>query len=171
MGGPDLAEVKARDPKGVKARRADKWDFAPPGGESYAMLAERLRPWLASLSADAFVVSHGGVARVLMTYLRACPPRSRLTRPSFRAARSCSRMAATGGSVEPAGLLAPAAGLGRNDPAARRRLRLIALARFVVRDVSPQLVRLILAIPAPHEPGQSPRRECEPRESLCLTKS
>ncbi len=66
-------EVKARDPRGVKARRADKWDFAPPGGESYAMLTERLRPWLASLSADAFVVSHGGVARAFMTMLAGVP--------------------------------------------------------------------------------------------------
>jgi broad specificity phosphatase PhoE len=67
------AEVRVSDPKGVKARRADKWDFAPPGGESYAMLTERLRSWLASLSADAFVVSHGGVARVLMTLLARVP--------------------------------------------------------------------------------------------------
>jgi broad specificity phosphatase PhoE len=66
-------EVKARDPRGVKARRADKWDFAPPGGESYAMLTERLRPWLASLSDDAFVVSHGGVARAFMTMLAGVP--------------------------------------------------------------------------------------------------
>ena len=66
-------EVKTRDPKGVKARNADKWDFAPPGGESYAMLAERLRPWLASLAADAFVVSHGGVVRALMTLLAGVP--------------------------------------------------------------------------------------------------
>jgi broad specificity phosphatase PhoE len=66
-------EVKARDPKGVKARRADKWDFAPPGDESYAMLSERLRPWLASLSADAFIVSHGGVARAFMTMLAGVP--------------------------------------------------------------------------------------------------
>jgi probable phosphoglycerate mutase len=66
-------EVVARDPEGASARRADKWDFAPPGGESYAMLTERLRPWLASLSADAFVVSHGGVARALMTLLAGVP--------------------------------------------------------------------------------------------------
>jgi probable phosphoglycerate mutase len=66
-------EVKTRDPKGVRARNADKWDFAPPGGESYAMLAERLRPWLASLTADAFVVSHGGVVRALMTLLAGVP--------------------------------------------------------------------------------------------------
>jgi len=67
-------EVRERDPKGLKARSADKWDFAPPGGESYAMLADRLRPWLQSLSADAFVVSHGGVARVFLTTLAGVAP-------------------------------------------------------------------------------------------------
>ena len=54
-------EIEARDPKGVKARNSDKWIFAPPGGESYATLAARLRPWLDGLTADAFVVAHGGV--------------------------------------------------------------------------------------------------------------
>ena len=62
-------EVKALDPKGVAARRVDKWGFVPPGGESYAMLAERVRVWLEALAADAFVVSHGGVARALMTLI------------------------------------------------------------------------------------------------------
>jgi broad specificity phosphatase PhoE len=68
------AEVRARDPNGVKARRADKWRFAPPGGESYAMLAGRLKPWLASLAGDAFIVSHGGVARAFMTLIAGAPP-------------------------------------------------------------------------------------------------
>jgi len=67
------SEVKARDPAGIAARRADKWGFAPPGGESYAMLAERIRPWLRALSADAFVVAHGGVARALMRLLAGVP--------------------------------------------------------------------------------------------------
>ena len=67
------AEVRARDLKGFKARRADKWNFAPPGGESYAMLAERVRGWLTRLTTDAFIVSHGGVARALMTILANVP--------------------------------------------------------------------------------------------------
>jgi probable phosphoglycerate mutase len=46
------AEIRARDPAAVAARRADKWGFAPPGGESYAMLAERVRGWLDSLAAN-----------------------------------------------------------------------------------------------------------------------
>ena len=62
-------EVKARDPGGVAARRADKWNFVPPRGESYAMLSERVRAWLDTLTAETFVVSHGGVARALMVLL------------------------------------------------------------------------------------------------------
>jgi broad specificity phosphatase PhoE len=67
-------EIEARDPKGVRARRKDKWSFAPPDGESYAMLAERLRPWLNGLAGDAFVVSHGGVARALMSLIAGVAP-------------------------------------------------------------------------------------------------
>ncbi len=66
-------EVHARDPKAVKARRADKWGFVPPNGESYAMLTKRVRPFLAALTGDAFIVSHGGVARALMTILAGVP--------------------------------------------------------------------------------------------------
>jgi broad specificity phosphatase PhoE len=66
-------EVKALDPNGVAARRADKWGYVPPKGESYAMLAKRVRVWLETLTADAFVVSHGGVARALMTIIAGVP--------------------------------------------------------------------------------------------------
>ena len=67
------AELRGRDPKGVAARRADRWGFVPPGGESYQMLKERLRPWLAALDGDMFVVAHGGVARALMAMLCGVP--------------------------------------------------------------------------------------------------
>ena len=63
------SEVKAMDPWAAKAREGDKWDFQPPGGESYAMLAERVRPWLDQLADDSFVVAHGGIARVLMVMI------------------------------------------------------------------------------------------------------
>jgi len=62
-------QVQAMDPWAAKAREGDKWLFQPPGGESYAMLADRLRPWLATVSCDTLVVSHGGVARVLMAMI------------------------------------------------------------------------------------------------------
>ena len=67
-------EIEVRDAKGLRARRKDRWAFAPEGGESYAMLAVRLRPWLDSLSEHAFVISHGGVARVLMALIAGVPP-------------------------------------------------------------------------------------------------
>ena len=66
-------EVKAMDPWAAKAREGDKWLFQPPGGESYAMLADRLRPWLATVAGDTVVVSHGGVARVLMAMIGGIP--------------------------------------------------------------------------------------------------
>ncbi|HUO54506.1 MAG TPA: histidine phosphatase family protein [Rhodoblastus sp.] len=59
-------EVCAADPELARARETDKWNFVPPGGESYAHLAERLAPWLAEQSGPSVVVSHGGVARALM---------------------------------------------------------------------------------------------------------
>jgi hypothetical protein len=32
------SEIEVKDPKGLRARRADRWAFVPEGGESYAML-------------------------------------------------------------------------------------------------------------------------------------
>jgi len=62
-------EVKARAPEAAVARETCKWDFAPPDGESYAMLALRVAPWLDELGGDTLVVSHGGVARVLLALI------------------------------------------------------------------------------------------------------
>ncbi len=67
-------EVEARDPQGAAARARDKWNFAPPNGESYAGLARRLAPWLASIDRDLFVASHGGVARALMYLVAGVAP-------------------------------------------------------------------------------------------------
>jgi len=75
------SEIEVRDAKGLRARRKDRWAFAPEGGESYAMLAVRLRPWLDSLSEHAFVISHGGVARVLMALIAGVPPAKAVEAP------------------------------------------------------------------------------------------
>jgi probable phosphoglycerate mutase len=66
--------IKADHPAALQARAADKWAFTPPGGESYAALAERLRPWLAERDSDTLVVSHGGVARVFLVILAGVQP-------------------------------------------------------------------------------------------------
>jgi broad specificity phosphatase PhoE len=59
-------EVRRDHPEGARGRERDKWNFVPPAGESYAMLAERVRPWLDGLERDVIVVGHGGVARALL---------------------------------------------------------------------------------------------------------
>jgi broad specificity phosphatase PhoE len=65
--GLNWEEIAARDRRGVAAREADKWNFRPPRGESYADLAARVSSWLDERDGDTLVVAHGGVARVLMT--------------------------------------------------------------------------------------------------------
>lgn len=50
----------------AQRREADKWNFEPPQGESYAALARRIAGWLAGIEADSVVVAHGGVARALL---------------------------------------------------------------------------------------------------------
>lgn len=67
-------EVRKSEPGAARAREADKWAFVPPGGESYAMLAQRVKPWFSSLESEAIVVSHGGVARALLHLVAGLPP-------------------------------------------------------------------------------------------------
>ena len=74
-------EIEVKDAKGLRARREDRWAFVPEGGESYAMLAERLRPWLDTLREHAFVISHGGVAQVLMALIAGIPPAKAVDAP------------------------------------------------------------------------------------------
>ncbi|QDG79012.1 histidine phosphatase family protein [Labrenzia sp. PHM005] len=63
--GATLEELAEVDPDRVAQRRADKWGFVPPDGESYEMLAERIGRWLLTVDRPSVVVSHGGVFRVL----------------------------------------------------------------------------------------------------------
>ena len=67
-------EVEARAPAQAAERAADKWNYAPPNGESYAMLTDRVAPWLESVERDLLVVSHGGVARALMHLVAGVKP-------------------------------------------------------------------------------------------------
>ncbi len=68
-----IPELKRINPAGVAARKADKWGFVPPGGESYRMLSERIAVWLETVSQDAIVVAHGGILRVLHGLLAGMP--------------------------------------------------------------------------------------------------
>lgn len=65
--GLTLAEIEARDGDLWRQRRSDRWNIAPPNGESYAMLARRVALFLASVTAGGplIVVTHGATGRVL----------------------------------------------------------------------------------------------------------
>ncbi len=69
-----IAELHERDPQRIAQREHDKWHFVPPGGESYRMVAERMREWHASIMRDTVVAAHGGTARGLMAMLGIAKP-------------------------------------------------------------------------------------------------
>jgi probable phosphoglycerate mutase len=64
--GRTLPEIEVRMPGALAERERDKWDFAPPGGESYRALTQRMAAWYAELRTDTVVTAHGGGARALM---------------------------------------------------------------------------------------------------------
>jgi len=67
--GLTLQEIETQNASVLSARERDKWDFAPPGGESYRELADRIGKWYGSLTADSVVAAHGGGVRALMAIL------------------------------------------------------------------------------------------------------
>lgn len=62
-------EVENRNPGWLQMRDANKWEFLPPGGESYQMLSLRIISWLETVREPLVVVAHGGVGRVLRAHL------------------------------------------------------------------------------------------------------
>jgi probable phosphoglycerate mutase len=71
-----VAEVEAAAPGAWAQREADRWSFAPPGGESYAMVAGRVGDWLGEQAPGGrlIVVCHGAVSRVLRGLYASLPP-------------------------------------------------------------------------------------------------
>jgi probable phosphoglycerate mutase len=67
-------DVQKAEREQAQLRKRDKWGFVPPGGESYRMLAERVRPVLAGLTGETVIVSHGGVARAVLALVGAVSP-------------------------------------------------------------------------------------------------
>lgn len=60
------AQIIAQAPEAFAAREKNKWHTLPPNGESYAMVAERVAHWYASLAAGTVIaVCHGGLGRVM----------------------------------------------------------------------------------------------------------
>ncbi len=60
-------EIARDEPARWAERTRAKWTFAPPAGESYAMLARRARLWLDSVATEAHLVAvaHSGFGRIL----------------------------------------------------------------------------------------------------------
>jgi probable phosphoglycerate mutase len=69
-----IAQLHERDPVRIAQREHDKWNFIPPGGESYKHVSERMGRWYASLENDTVATAHGGTARGLMAYLGIAAP-------------------------------------------------------------------------------------------------
>ncbi|HEY0235599.1 MAG TPA: histidine phosphatase family protein [Afipia sp.] len=67
--GSTLAQMEVSHPEVFAERQRDKWGVPPPGGESYASVAIRMRDWYDSLLQDTVAVSHGGSCRALMVAL------------------------------------------------------------------------------------------------------
>ncbi len=67
-------QIRVIDEPGYLRREADPMNFVMPGGESYAILLERVRGFLATLKRDSVLVSHGGVCRVLLVLLAGVAP-------------------------------------------------------------------------------------------------
>ena len=68
LDGLTLTEIEAAHPGLLDRRDETKWEFQPPGGESYAAASYRLADWLDALGDDLdklVVVSHGAAGRVL----------------------------------------------------------------------------------------------------------
>jgi broad specificity phosphatase PhoE len=71
--GLTLPEIEVRYPRTLEERERDKWDFAPPGGESYRDLTKRINDWYTGLTRDSVVAAHGGGVRALMALFKVMP--------------------------------------------------------------------------------------------------
>ena len=67
-------QLQANEPDVLAERERDKWNFAPPGGESYAALMTRVGAWHATVRRDSVVVAHGGTGRALVALMRVAAP-------------------------------------------------------------------------------------------------
>jgi broad specificity phosphatase PhoE len=71
--GLTLPEIEARMPGMLAERERDKWDFAPPGGESYRELTASIEAWYKDMTRDTVVAGHGGGVRSLMALFKVMP--------------------------------------------------------------------------------------------------
>ena len=91
--GMTRAEIEARTPGAMAARLASHWTHMPPGGSSYAQLAERLQPFVEAVTmTGGIVIAHGATSRVLRGLHLRLPPSDivRLDEPQDKVFGLCS---------------------------------------------------------------------------------
>jgi probable phosphoglycerate mutase len=66
-------EIRTQHADLMEQRKADHWNFTPPGGESYADLSVRVWTWLETLERPTVIVAHGGVMRVILRRIAGIP--------------------------------------------------------------------------------------------------
>jgi probable phosphoglycerate mutase len=74
-------DVLARDKDVVQKREGSKWLFRPPGGETYAEVAERVGRWYAELTRPTVVTAHGGTGRAIVAMLGILEPEAAAHQP------------------------------------------------------------------------------------------
>ncbi len=77
-------EVKTAFPDDRKSRKRDRWNFVPPGGESFASRAPVLRNLLADIDRPTILVCHAGVIKICLYLLGATDLQSALVYPIFQ---------------------------------------------------------------------------------------
>ncbi len=69
--GMTTLEVKSAFPELRRARKADRWNFAAPGGESYAARAPEVAGLLRRIERPTLLVCHAGVIKICLYLLGA----------------------------------------------------------------------------------------------------
>jgi probable phosphoglycerate mutase len=64
-GGFTWPEIAAREPEAYARRQTDRWNVAPPEGQSFREFYAQVVDWIATVTADTVVVAHGGTSRCL----------------------------------------------------------------------------------------------------------
>jgi probable phosphoglycerate mutase len=69
-------EVKERFRRERRQRKEDRWNFAPPGGQSYADISSAMQDFLAGMShgRPSLIVTHTGNIRVALRLLQGLEP-------------------------------------------------------------------------------------------------
>ena len=64
-----LSTLRETEAEALERRKADPFNFTPPGGESYSDLSRRMCEWLGTVTSDCVVTTHGGITRTLRVSL------------------------------------------------------------------------------------------------------